>query len=592
MAGRLTRAGGWLEERTGWRAAMRAHLDSPVVGGAPWAAAMGASVGTCFLVLALTGLVLMTAYSPSPQTAWASVHYVQYVQDRGWIVRGLHYWAAQALLVLAVVHVAHGALARSYRRPREVAWWLTLVVVALAGAEGITGGVLPWDERGWWARVVEGNVVGLAPGIGGWIQRMMQGGTELGALGLSRLYALHVVVLPALILLALRARSTQLRRHGWSDAKDATSRWGEHLARAVGVGALVVVGLFAVSGALHGAPLEAPADPLGDYPARPEWYLMTLYELRKVFHGAGEFFGTTLGPMAAGAYLALLPWIDGKARRAVVATPVVLIFVAAVGLGMAAAHKDSRDPLYLKQRANADRRAAAAAKLAMEGVPPQGALAMLHADPEVHGRELFEQHCATCHRMQDLGDPKKATATDLTGWGQAKWIDAMIHEPDADERFGRGPYKGKMPSVDVRPADKASDANWKPMIKSDADRRAVATFLASLGDEAGEPPTAIDEATRATGERIVNGACSTCHLYKGDGDLDGSEEAPELSGYGSIAWTRAQVANPGTDETYRKKALDPGMKKHMPRFDQDLSPADMDVVARWTRAHGRGMTLP
>jgi mono/diheme cytochrome c family protein len=120
----------------------------------------------------------------------------------------------------------------------------------------------------------------------------------------------------------------------------------------------------------------------------------------------------------------------------------------------------------------------------------------------------------------------------------------------------------------------------------------VATFLASLGDEPDEAPTAIDEATRATGEKIVTGPCSTCHLYKGDGDLEGSEEAPELARYGSLAWTQAQVANPATDDTYRKKALDESMKKHMPRFDQDLSKADIELVARWTRAHVRGATLP
>jgi ubiquinol-cytochrome c reductase cytochrome b subunit len=592
MSGRLRRASDWLEERTGWRAGMRSWLDHPIVGGAPWAAALGASVAACFFVLAVTGLVLMTAYSASPQSAWASVHYVQFVQERGWVVRGLHHWAADALLVLAVVHVAHGALSASYRRPREVAWWLTLVVVALVGAEGITGGVLPWDELGWWARVVEGNIVGLAPVVGGWIQRMMQGGPELGALGLSRLYAMHVVLLPLLLALVLKTRSTQLRKHGWSDAKDAASRRGEHLARATVVGAVVVVGLFAVTGAMHGAPLEAPADPLGDYPARPEWFLLTLYELRKLFHGAGEFFGTTLWPALAGAYLALLPWIEKRARRALVMTPVVVIFVGAVGLGAYAWRKDAGDPLYAKQRAKADHRAAAAAKLAMGGVPPQGALAMLRADPELHGRDLFDQHCASCHVLEDLGDPKKATATKLDGWGTARWIEDMIHDPDAPEHFGRGPYRGKMPSVDVRPADKADDPKWKPMVKSEADRHAVATFLASLGDEPGEPPTPIDEATRSAGEKIVNGPCSTCHLYKGDGDLEGSEEAPELARYGSLAWTRAQVANPGTDETYRKKALDEAMKKHMPRFDKDLSAQDVELVARWTRAHGRGTALP
>jgi ubiquinol-cytochrome c reductase cytochrome b subunit len=587
--GKLARLGDWLEERTQWRTSMRAWLDHPVVGGAPWASAMAASVATCFALLALTGVTLMTAYGASPQAAWASVHYVQFVQDRGWVVRGLHYWAAQSLLVLAALHVIHGAFVASYRKPREVAWWLTLAVLGLAVAGGITGGLLPWDERGWWARVVEGNIIGLAPGIGGWLQQMMQGGTELGALGLSRIYAVHVVVLPALVMAALWVRRSITLRHGWTADGGATQAYRAKLARGVLVAAGVVVLVFALSGSQHGAPLEAPADPMGDYPARPEWFLLTLYELRKVFHGAGEFFGTTLAPAVAGLYLALLPWIDrpGRPRVLVAKAPVIVFFAGAVVLGGLAWRKDSHDEVYAKQRAKADFRAAAAVKLAMGGVPPEGALAMVRADPQLRGRDLYDQHCASCHVLGDLGDPKKATAASLDGWGTAEWIGKMIHDPDAPGFFGRGPFKGNMPSVDTRPADKPAGEPWKPMLPDPADQKAVAMFLAAEGDEPEDPPRALDEATRAKGEKIVSNRCANCHLYKGDGDVDGSDVAPELSRYGSIAWTRAQVANPATTATYREKALGEDLKKHMPRFDKDLSPSDIDVVARWTRATAR-----
>ena len=112
---------------------------------------------------------------------------------------------------------------------------------------------------------------------------------------------------------------------------------------------------------------------------------------------------------------------------------------------------------------------------------------MVRADPELRGRDLFDQHCASCHVLGDLGDPKKATAAKLDGWGTSKWIAAMIHDPDAPEFFGRGPYKEQMPSVDTRPKDKPEGEKWSPMIKSDAERVAVAEFLASQGDEAGDP---------------------------------------------------------------------------------------------------------
>jgi ubiquinol-cytochrome c reductase cytochrome b subunit len=254
--------------------------------------------------------------------------------------------------------------------------------------------------------------------------------------------------------------------------------------------------------------------------------------------------------------------------------------------------KDARDEVFTKQRAKADFRAAAAARLAMGGVPPEGALSMVRADPELRGRDLFDQHCASCHVLGDLGDPKKATASKLDGWGTTQWIAAMIHDPDAPEFFGRGPFNGNMPSVDVRPKDKPATDPWRPMVASDAERNAVVAFLAAQGDEPGDPPRALDEATRALGEKIVSNRCANCHLYKGDGDVNGSDVAPELLHYGSIAWTKAQVANPATVETYREKALGADLKKHMPRFDADLSPSDVDVVARWTRAHSRGLSLP
>jgi ubiquinol-cytochrome c reductase cytochrome b subunit len=273
--GLLGRIGAWLEERTGWRAAARAWVESPVVGGAPWASGMAAALATCFGILALTGLLLMTAYGASPQAAWASVHYVQFVQDRGWIVRGLHFWAAQGLVVLAAAHVVHGAFIAGYRKPREVAWWLTLVILALAIGGGISGGLLPWDQKGWWARVVEGNIVGLAPGLGPWLQQMMEGGSELGALGLGRVFTVHVLVVPAMLLGALVLRRALLRKHGWVEGGAAVPR-GPQLARSVIVAALATGVLFALTGKTHGAPLEAPADPLSDYPARPEWFLLAL----------------------------------------------------------------------------------------------------------------------------------------------------------------------------------------------------------------------------------------------------------------------------------------------------------------------------
>jgi ubiquinol-cytochrome c reductase cytochrome b subunit len=218
---------------------------------------------------------------------------------------------------------------------------------------------------------------------------------------------------------------------------------------------------------------------------------------------------------------------------------------------------------------------------------------MLHTDPELRGEDLFARHCAGCHVLGDLGDKAKATAPTLDGWGTEAWVLAMIHDPDGDARFGRTPYKEGMPSMDIPPKDpKPDDPPFKPMSKEDM--HAVAAFLASggVGDTPKDERLVAGDALRDTrrGETIVRERCTECHIYKGDGDLLACGRAPELSGYGSLAWVRAQIAAPATKATYREQAVDtPASKGHMPRFDGELAPADLDILARWVRAHARGI---
>jgi ubiquinol-cytochrome c reductase cytochrome b subunit len=208
----------------------------------------------------------------------------------------------------------------------------------------------------------------------------------------------------------------------------------------------------------------------------------------------------------------------------------------------------------------------------MHGVPPAGPLAMLRDDPDLRGEALFVQHCASCHVLGELGDKKKATAPLLDGWGQERWIRAMLHDPDSDDRFGRTPYKEQMPSMDVPPKDNSGD--FKPM--STEDMTAVAKFLSSQGDDA-----------TAVGEKVVKDRCTACHLFKGEGDDNAQSLAPELAGYGSFDWIRAQISDPSSKATYRENALDPKMKHHMPKFVGEIPASDIDVLARWVKRRVR-----
>ena len=585
---RLRKIGDFFDERTGYRALTKHLLEEPIRGGARWAYVFGSCLLAVFTVQVVTGIALMTSYAPSDKTAWASVHYIQFQQAGGWLLRGLHHHGAQAMVILLGAHMAQVAFFGAYKRPREVTWWIGLGLFAITLGFALTGYLLPWDQKGYWATRVATNIAGTVPLIGDATQKLLQGGPEYGSLTLTRFYALHVVVLPASLALLAALHVALFRKHGVTPAAKADVRiadpfFPKQLFRDV-IAACFVVGVcLAASIDEHGAPLDAPADPSSDYPARPEWYFLALFQLLKYFHGPMEIVGTVVLPTLAGIYLFALPLIDKKESTALKGRigPLVPLFAMGIGvvaLTAVAMRDDAKDAGFQKERVKADERAQAANKLAMNGVPPEGPLAMLKSAPELRGPELFDKHCAGCHTLGDHGSEKDRTAPKLDAWGTEAWIMAMLHDPDHDSRFGRTAYKGEMPSMDVKPKD--ADESWKPM--SQEDMKNVASFLAREGD-----PEEKVSGDVAKGKEIVASRCTACHLYEGEGDIGDQGLAPELSGYGSVAWVRAQIANPSSKATYREKALDPDRKGHMPRFDTELKPEDIDLLAAWVRSEAR-----
>lgn len=565
------------------------------------AEALAGAVLLGLVAQAFTGVGLMLVYAPTTQAAWASVHFLTYTQGGGWLLRGLHHFLSHALLVAVGAQVGHTILTRRYavpaglegsteaRRLRFALYGLVLGRALLVAAIAITGHALPWDAQGYWARRVELGIAGMSPGIGPQLQVLLQGGAEMGQLALTRFHALHTVVLPHLLAWATVAELWLTHRG---------RRWASYFptqAARDGVAGFLLVGVaLALALKVHGAPLEGPADPSADYPARPEWFLLPLFRLRKLFDGPLEFAGVAGVPAVLGLYLLALPRLDGGPRpslgkRGLALLPALVVGLGAAALATVALRADAHDAEFQKARAKVDARTRAAVALAKEGVPVEGPVAMLRSDPSVRGAELFEQHCASCHVLGSLGDKAKATAPVLDGWGRKAWILAMLHDPDAPERFGPTPFAGMMPSVDTAPKDrKPDDPPYKPTPRDEME--AMAAFLEAQGNEGGDEGGAPSPpAVLAKGEALVKERCTTCHLYGGTGDDSEQGYAPELQRYGSLAWTRAQIGNPATKATYREKALEPDLKKHMPRFDGELSAKDLDLVARYTRATARGV---
>jgi ubiquinol-cytochrome c reductase cytochrome b subunit len=329
-AGLLGQLADFLDDRTGYRALMQEALFERVPGGARWRYVWGSTLVFAFMTQVITGLVLWSSYSASAQTAWESVYYIQHEMTGGWLLRGIHHVMAQAMVVLLALHLMQVVIDGAYRAPREVNFWLGLVLMMLVLGMALTGYLLPWDQKGYWATRVATNLAGLVPLIGPSLQQVVVGGPDYGHHTLTRFFAIHAGFLPATLVLMLVVHLSLFRKHGLC-AKQPITRpdamfWPDQVLKdavamlavmAVVLGVILMPALRAmlegrpiVPGEL-GAELGAPADPSQPYAAaRPEWYFLFLFQFLKVFEGwgaSGEFFGAIVVPGLIMGVMFLMP---------------------------------------------------------------------------------------------------------------------------------------------------------------------------------------------------------------------------------------------------------------------------------------------
>src|SRR4051794_10893089 len=189
-------------------------LIENIPGGARWRYVWGSCLAFVFGLQLITGLLLMTSYSPGASTAWSSAYYIQYEMDFGWLIRGLHHFGSQTMVVLLGVHMLQVVIAGAHLPPREVNWWLGLALLGLILGLSLTGYLLPWDQKGYYATQVATNIIGNLPLIGPFVQKVVIGGSEYGHQTLTHFFALHVGVLPPLVVLFVVLHLAAFRRHG------------------------------------------------------------------------------------------------------------------------------------------------------------------------------------------------------------------------------------------------------------------------------------------------------------------------------------------------------------------------------------------
>lgn len=175
--------------------------------------------GISFLLILLeilTGMFLMLYYVPSPDHAYQSVNYIQNEVMFGSLIRGIHRVGASAAVLMVFLHMMRVYFTGSYKKPRELNWIAGLALLGIVMGFGFTGYLLPWDQKAYWATAVGVNVAASVPLAGDFLASVLRGGPEVGTLTLSRFFAIHVIFLPALLIIFLAAHFFMLRRQGIS----------------------------------------------------------------------------------------------------------------------------------------------------------------------------------------------------------------------------------------------------------------------------------------------------------------------------------------------------------------------------------------
>lgn len=556
----------WLEARTGIKTALGHALNEEVAGGARLRYVFGSVLTYLFMQQVVLGILLAFYYSPSASDAWASTAYLNDQVSAGWFLRGLHHHGSSAMVVVVILHMLQVVWAGAYRAPREVNWWTGLAMGGLVLAFALTGYLLPWDQKGYWATQVATGIMGSVPG-GEPMQQALQGGPQYGNLTITRFYALHVFVLPISLTLLLVGHLALFRRHGVTppaglgDAelrRKAQPFWPDQLFLDVLAMAVCGAALVALTYQTHGAELFAPADPASNFVARPEWYFLFLYQLLKYFEGPLQIIATVLLPGAVAVMLFALPWIDrGKTRKAKdrwVALSIVGLLMAGVtaltGIAMA---EDAANESYQHGLEVAEKESKQARELALLGVPAAGGVAVFDNDPKNQTRKLFKEHCGTCHTIEGKGGSEAPSFVD---YGGKAWLTALIRNP-ADKRFYGGTKAHK--TMEPLPVEAVSDAELA----------AVVEYVRSLG---GPELGTLDAGLVAQGKELWAGKleCSSCHEIEAGKDSTG----PTLAGRGTAAWIARVIQDSSAKDLY-------GDTAEMPKFAGKLSPAEIEALAQY-----------
>jgi quinol-cytochrome oxidoreductase complex cytochrome b subunit len=274
-----------------------------------------------FVVQVVTGILLLLYYRPSAENAFESVQFILTEVKFGWLIRSIHSWSANLMILTLFIHMFSVYFMRAYNRPREVTWVSGVVLLLICIFFGFSGYLLPWNTVSFFATKVGTDIAGVVPFVGKTMLRFLRGGDEVTGATLTRFFGFHVAVLPAMATVFLGIHVLLVQLHGmhvphrYEQNHRRMKFFPNFLMRDL-IGWILAIGVLAALAALFPWELGVKADAFAPAPAgiKPEWYFLFMFQTLKYIPAKVLFFdGEVLGIlffMLAGAVLFIIPFVN------------------------------------------------------------------------------------------------------------------------------------------------------------------------------------------------------------------------------------------------------------------------------------------
>ena len=415
----------WLDARLRVSAAIRETADHPVPRrSASWWYVFGSGAFVLFLLQIVTGICLALVYVPSADEAFRSLQVLNHEQPLGWFLRAMHGWGSNFMVAMVLIHMIQVFLFGAFKFPRELTWMVGVVLLVATLAMAFSGQVLRWDQDAYWGLGIVASIVGRIPLVGGQLVQVVLGGPIIAGETLTRFFALHVFVIPGLLialvgvhlLMVLKLGINEYPMPGRLVNKETYLAEYEEMVHKDGVPFvpvafqkdLVFAGLviFAVMfcAAVFGpfGPGGAPDPTIIQTVPRPDYFFLWIFSVAALMPPSIESFVLLVGPAVGILVLLLLPLWAGVGEKSWRRRPVAVLIVIFAVLGWGTlTHYGRTSPWSPVMDAWS---AFPVPASALAGKPPvvrQGAL-------------VFQlKQCRNCHALGDTGGRRGPALDDV-----------------------------------------------------------------------------------------------------------------------------------------------------------------------------------